>query len=159
MARERDPGARALWQQVYPTLTAGHPGLFGAVTSRAEAQALRLSLLYALFDGSQEIRVEHLKAALAVWNYAAASVRYIFGDLIGDPIADRILRELRAVRPQGLTQTEITSDLFNRNVSALVLERALLTLSRTGLAFKVREEAGARGGRRAERWFAIEGRG
>jgi hypothetical protein len=151
---KRDSAARALWHQVYPTLTAGHPGLFGAVTSRAEAQVLRLSLLYALFDSSKEIRVEHLKAALAVWDYAAASVRYIFGDLMGDPIADRVLRELRAIHPKGLTRTEITSDLFNRNVGAVVLERALLGLKRTGLAFEVRQETGAQGGRPSERWFA-----
>lgn len=81
-------------------------------------------------------------------------MRHIFGDLLGDPIADRILRELRAMRPEGLTRTKITSDLFGRNVRALDLERALMTLKSTGLAFEVREEAGSQGGRPAERWFA-----
>jgi hypothetical protein len=39
--------ARSIWQRVYPTLSEGHGGLFGAVTARAEAQCLRLALALA----------------------------------------------------------------------------------------------------------------
>jgi len=62
----RDDDARALWAEVYPELSAGKLGLFGAVTARAEAQVLRLSALYALLDRSTLIRPAHLVAALAV---------------------------------------------------------------------------------------------
>jgi Protein of unknown function (DUF3987) len=43
------------WANVYPELTRDHPGILGAVTSRAEAQTLRLALTFALFDGADII--------------------------------------------------------------------------------------------------------
>ncbi len=46
----RDENARALWRAVYHDLSEGGPGLSGAVTSRGEAQTMRLALLYALLD-------------------------------------------------------------------------------------------------------------
>ena len=50
-----DPGAIRLWEQVYPTLSEGLPGLLGAITGRAEAQTVRLALLYALLDHAPQI--------------------------------------------------------------------------------------------------------
>jgi hypothetical protein len=47
---QRDDEAEALWQQMYEELTQDRPGLLGAVTNRAEAQVLRLSLIYALLS-------------------------------------------------------------------------------------------------------------
>lgn len=137
----RDEEARALWADVYPDLSEGRPGLFGAVTARAEAQVLRLSLLYALLDHAPAIRAAHLHAALAVWDYSEASARYIFGDATGDPIADRILRELRTTGP--LTQSEIV-DLFKRHVRQGLIDRALETLDGARLAGSEREETGGR---------------
>jgi hypothetical protein len=118
-----DGQARAIWWAVYPALSEGLPGLLGAVISRAEAQVMRLALLYALLDESDAIKVEHLNAALAVWEYAQASARYIFGSAVGDPIADDILRSLRA-NPEGLSRTDI-SNLFKRNRDAQTIGRAL----------------------------------
>ena len=69
----------------------GAPGLLGAATNRAEAQVLRLSVPYALLDRSARHPPEHLLAALAVWRYAEASARWVFGDALGDTIADAIL--------------------------------------------------------------------
>jgi hypothetical protein len=71
------------------------PGLLGAITGRAEAQTVRLALLYALLDQAPTIAQIHLEAALALWTFCEASARYVFGDLLGDPIADTILRALR----------------------------------------------------------------
>src|SRR5208283_2893112 len=70
-------------------------GMYGACTARAAALTLRLSLIYALLDGASEIRKEHLIAALEVWRYCDDSAKYIFGDALGDPTADEILRALR----------------------------------------------------------------
>jgi hypothetical protein len=50
--------------EVYPSLSAERPGLLGAVTARAEAQCVRLALLYTLLDGKANIEVPHLDAAL-----------------------------------------------------------------------------------------------
>src|SRR5258708_31512696 len=33
----RDDEAKALWAQEYPRLSGGHPGMFGAMTTRADA--------------------------------------------------------------------------------------------------------------------------
>jgi hypothetical protein len=63
-----DP-ARSKWAAVYPDLSAGKPGLLGAVIARAEAQTVRLALIYALLDGADKIDLPHLEAALAVWEY------------------------------------------------------------------------------------------
>jgi hypothetical protein len=57
-----DCEASEYWEAAYPDLSEGHPGLLGDVTSRGEAQVLRLSLIYALLDCSPIITVEHLIA-------------------------------------------------------------------------------------------------
>jgi hypothetical protein len=143
--------AEAIWREVYGPLSAGQPGLFGAVVSRAEAQVVRLAALYAVMNESCEIQSGHLRAALALWNYAEQSARYIFGDATGDPTADQILEALRAAGQDGMTRTEI-SNLFKRNKSADSIARALTDLLKVG---RVRRELDTdTGGRAAERWFA-----
>jgi hypothetical protein len=142
---ERDATARALWVQVYGELSAGRPGLLGAATNRAEAQVLRLSVLYAALDRSPIIRLEHLQAGLAVWDYAAASAGWVFGDATGDDIADAIVA---AIRARGeVSRTEIR-DLFDRHVPRSRIEQALTVLLETGRI--VREPNRATGGRPAE---------
>jgi hypothetical protein len=54
--------------------------MFGAMTARLDAIAVRLSVIYALLDCSPLIRAVHLKAALAVVKYCEDSTRFIFGD-------------------------------------------------------------------------------
>ena len=152
---ERDKAARALWYAVYPELSGGGYGLLGAITNRAEAQVVRLSLLYALLDRSEYIRVEHLKAALAVWAYCEASARTIFGDAFGDPVVDELLGELRR-SPLGMTRTEIR-DFFGRHRSSGEIDRALRTLSSRNFASSVKEAD--TGGRPTERWTAATSAG
>jgi hypothetical protein len=72
----RDHAARELWQDCYPALSQLRPGLHGAATSRAEAQVLRLSAIYAALDSSSVVGVPHLQAALAVWDYCSASASH-----------------------------------------------------------------------------------
>ena len=93
------------WKTVYPQLSRGQPGLLGAVTSRAEAQCVRLALIYALLDGAANIDLPHIKAALAVWEYAEASAAHIFGASLGDPVADDIYRALRHAGREGMSRT------------------------------------------------------
>ena len=92
----RDEEAGELWEEVYAQLSGDRLGLFGAVTTRAEAITLRLSCLYALLDCSPVVAQRHLIAALAVWRYCEDSARFIFGDAIGDSTADAILQALKA---------------------------------------------------------------
>jgi hypothetical protein len=144
--------ARKTWEAVYPTLSEGYPGLLGAVTARAEAQCLRLALVFALMNEAQQIDRPHLLAALAVWERAEASARHIFGAALGDPIADEIQRALRVAGQAGLTRTAIR-DLFKRHQPAERIEVALDLLSRRNLAR--RETQAAEGGRRPELWRSV----
>jgi hypothetical protein len=96
----RDDEARALWCEIYGELSEGKPGLAGAHLARGEAHVMRLALLYALLDRSPAIRAEHLLAALALWDYCERSVRFVFGDSLGDPVADELQRLLQA-SPKG----------------------------------------------------------
>jgi len=66
----RDEDAELLWAEIYPELSEGKPGMTGAIIGRAEAQTMRLACLYALLDNSDLVRVEHLQAALALWDFA-----------------------------------------------------------------------------------------
>jgi hypothetical protein len=147
----RNDEAADVWREVYEQLSDGKPGMLGAATNRAEAQVLRLSVLYAICDQSAEIRAEHLMAALAVWRYCEASARWVFGDATGDSVADAILQALR--RSGSLTRTEI-SQLFGRNQPAVRLDQALGLLLRAGLA-KVERVQGEGGGRATEVWDAV----
>jgi hypothetical protein len=87
-------------------------------------------LIYALLDCSDVIQLEHLEAALAFWNYSAASARWVFGDSIGDPTADEIW-SLARERHDGITRTEV-SNLFSRNKKAREIDRALQALIDAG---------------------------
>ena len=149
---KRDEAARALWFEVYPELSEGKPGLLGAVTARAEAQTMRLATIYALLDLSAEIKETHLRAALAFWKYCEDSARFIFGEKLGDEIADQILTALKG-KPEGMTRTEIR-DFFNRNIPKEKITAALSTLQGANL-IKQEKNRSSRG-RPIERWFAIQ---
>ncbi len=139
------------WRDTYPKLSEGLPGLLGAITDRGEAQTTRLALVYALLDRAPRIDVPHIEAALAVWRYCEASARYIFGDIIGDPTADTLLRALRAAGASGLSRTDLIN-LFGRNLAANKIDAALVALLGTG---KVRRGGMKKsGGRPVEMWFA-----
>jgi hypothetical protein len=117
-------GARAQWASVYPDLSKEHSGLAGSIINRAEAQTLRLALIYALLDGQNSIMERHLDAALALWRYAQESALYIFGDRSVDPLEEKILEALK----QGpLTGTELSA-VFCRNISKERLQPALQQL-------------------------------
>jgi hypothetical protein len=142
------------WERVYGELSKEQPGLLGAVTARAEAQTVRLALLYALADKSSEITIEHLEAALAMWRFSEASARLIFGDLIGEKLADAILLALRGSPITGLSRTDIYK-LFSCNARAGNIETALMKLKAMGKARSEQRAAGSHGGRPIEIWFPI----
>ncbi len=106
--------------------------MLGAATGRAEAQVLKLSAVYAALDCGETIRLKHLQAALAVWDYCLASARFIFGDATGDPVADRIREALVNAGADGLTRTQIR-DLFKRHESADRIAQGLTQLTALGI--------------------------
>jgi len=138
----RDPEARKIWASVYGELSAERPGLLGAVTSRAEAQVLRLSVLYAVLDRSTVVRPEHLTAALSVWEYAMASARHVFGDATGNRLAEKIAKALGGA-PDGLTHNEIR-ELVGNAIGAPRIDGALSELESAGRIHQVKVETGGR---------------
>jgi len=105
---ERDDDAETVWAAIYDKLTEDARGLVNAITARAAPQVMRIACLYSLLDLSTTVRPEHLKAALAVWDYADASARVIFGDSLGEPTADKILNAIKR-SDAGLSATDIYS--------------------------------------------------
>lgn len=139
---KRDEQARRRWIEIYPKLSDGHIGLLGSVTSRAEAQVMRLACLYALLDKAEEIRLAHLEAGLALWQYSEDSAKYIFGNQTGNKIADEIYDALLASET-GLSRTEI-SDLFKRNKNSSQINTALKTLVDLGRVIVIKEQTEGR---------------
>jgi hypothetical protein len=88
-------------------------------------------------------------AALAVWEYAEASARRIFGDRLGDQVAEAIVEALRVRGPQTLTGLHA---LFGRHRTAWELGTAVARLEASGQARRVLKETE---GRRAEVWEAV----
>jgi hypothetical protein len=148
---EMTKAAREQWAAVYSKLSAAQPGLLGAVVARGEAQVVRLALIYALLDGSGQIDVPHLEAALAIWEYCEPSAAFVFGDLLGDPVADEIARALQHAGAQGMTRTAVR-DLFGRNRSGDRISAGLALLATRGRA---RMETRRTSGHPAEVWVAV----
>lgn len=136
-------------------------------TGRAHAETLRLSLLYALLNGSDVIRVEHLRAALSLWRYCEASARRIFGLDAASGSGDRCvggrgstdtpplplhLRLLDIiVKTPGISRKGLHEATGNR-IKADDMEAALASLEAQGLADRGRCQPEG-GGRPAECWW------
>jgi hypothetical protein len=150
---ERSAEGEERWEELYCTeLAAEWRGLVGALTARSEAQTLRLSALYALADGSAVIEPEHIDGALALWRYSVATVKHIFGDSLGDPVADRILTALRDAPDCTLSRSEI-GNLFSRHADSNRTGAALELLEELDLAQQWHEPTA---GRPIERWSLCE---
>lgn len=148
----RDEEAREIWRRAYvEELSIDRYGLAGEACSRAEAHTLRLSLLYALLDRSAVVRREHMEAALALWRYCERSALLVFGDRLGDPVADAI-DEALAEAADGLTRDDIRR-LFSGHRNAAELDNALATL--VGLS-RITVEQEPTGGRPARRYFRLQ---
>ncbi len=146
----RNAEATDIWGRVYPVLTCELPGMLGHLCARAEAQTLRLSMIYALLDASPVIRSEHLAAALSVWDYCEQGLRMIFGDRTGNPMADAILR---AIRERGeLSRTDI-DDLGSGHWRRKQVDPAIECLERARL---IVPHSSQTGGHPRESWTATE---
>ena len=143
--------ARELWEEVYGDLSEGKPGLFGAVVSRAEAQVRRIATIYAALGLSEMVRVDHLLAALAVWQYAEQSAYLIFGDRTGDMVADEIVEALKEAGEEGMSRTKL-HDLFGRHMKGRVLGAVLRDLEAQGRIYRKKMPKGEGAGRPPEVW-------
>lgn len=126
--------ARPLWEEFYrqPEM---QDSLLTSITARREPLVIRLASIYAVMDESSEIRLEHLKAAFAVWEYAEESCRIIWGGFTGSKDADKLLTALRR-SPAGLTRTDIVHRIFQKNKRQPEVDAALTHLENHGFAVK-----------------------
>jgi hypothetical protein len=119
---------------------------------------MRLALVYAMLEGSDNIGVDHLRAALAVWRYCEASAKLIFtkSDSINnntttntqESLAVRLLNAIDA-RP-GFSRTELW-DVAGHKVTASEMDQALVWLTTQALAHSRSE---GEGWARCERWYS-----
>jgi len=149
---ERSEPAKRMWGEVYSELSVESSGCFGAAISRAESQVLRLSMIFALADGSSIIDEQHLRAALAFWQYALGSARYLFGKHSLSEPALKILAAIRN-RPNGtITRTEIYNDVFQRHATRNDINETLNSLRCLSLIESITQETG---GRPVEQWRRV----
>lgn len=156
--------AKDLWYDQFNELTHDRGGDWGAATSRAAAQVIRVAVNYTLIDIKSVIDMPHLLAALQLWAYSEESSRLLLEGRIGTGLEeeDVELREfLRANTPPGVTKTEI-HEHFHRNRSAGQINASLRRLSDSGQARFTDPDASRtkrRRGRRTELWAYVDGGG
>lgn len=148
----RDEDARNVWASIYGELTRDRSGILGSVLARDAAHVVRLSMIYALLDCSAVIRREHLEAALACWEYAESSARFIFESMTGDPIADKIYNAVQVAGRTGIPRTFINNNLFQRNVASDRIDQAVELLR---IMDRVKVDVIQTGGRQEKRICAI----
>lgn len=149
---DMDPEAGAAWLHVFEPLMQRPDGMLGAITGRAAPLVRRLAVLYALLDLEPIVGLAHLRAALAVWDYAERSAAHVFGAAIGDRTADRLLGDLREAGAEGLTRSQIRARVGGR-LTAGEIDRARGELEARGLVVIVHHETG---GRPEERWHIAD---
>jgi hypothetical protein len=162
-ARERQhvtmsAAGEQLWEQLYRAMEEGSEphGVAGHLVQRGPAQTLRLALIYALAEQSDQVEPEHLRAAQAVWGYSQASVLHVFGHRLGNPVAERLLRAVRRAGEQGLSGRG-AYEALDGNVTKESLDTAVAFLERLGLVQRHTIPAGRQGGRPATLLVATGG--
>ena len=135
-----DEAARKMWTRtLYPKLERDVPGIVGAIIARASAHVIRLAMLYALLDKSDRICVEHLEAAVALWQYCEDSAQAIFGELL-TPDQTKLVEFLVAHGPA--TKKTLIHDCFRRNRPADLIQADLDFLNVCGKVAIKDDEAG-----------------
>jgi hypothetical protein len=147
----RDPQATRFWHSIYDRLSGGRPGVLGALLSRAEAHVVRLAAIHAVLDRSPLVKVEHLKAALALWDYAERCVGLVFADRTRDSGEMKILAALRE-NPEGMTRKDITLKVFARHRTRREIAAMFSNLLSAGLIHRAPPAEVKGPGRPVELW-------
>lgn len=129
-----DDEARKFWNVKYHEISTDRYGVLGSVTSRDEAQVLRVALLFCLLDCVTMITTDHLKAAISVIEYSVKSAEFIFTVPTEDTSDAQKLLTALATKP--LTQSEV-SMVFSRHKSRADLVVLLTDLQTTN---KIRKQ-------------------
>lgn len=143
----RTPEADRLWESVYAELTTPRGSeIVAAVLSRGEAQAFRLSMLFALAALRDEITADDLAAAIDLWRYCRASAESIFGG-VHDPLFHKVLDAITGA--PGITRSKLHKRIGWRLPSA----ELVAVLGRIRASGMARMEVEPTPGKAAERWW------
>ncbi len=132
-----DRNAREMWKRIYEDLSQDAGGVVGAVTSRGEAQVIRLALIFSVLDCSEHITIDHLKAAKAIWDYCEDSATFVFG---GTTREQHTLLQFLAGGSKSITT--IREELYQRHRTVSEIEADLQRLIEIGQAVKLVNENG-----------------
>jgi hypothetical protein len=130
--------AEKLWESWYDSLSDGS-GHIEDILARADVHTLRLSMIYAVLDGSVVIEDYHLKAAIAVWEYCEHSAKWVFGIKTGNSIADKIRAALEST-PKVMSKTHIANNVLRKNTPSHDLNVALNLLIDAGLILQTKHK-------------------
>lgn len=76
-----DSAARGRWIQIYEEVQDDDPGgLLGTLIARADVFIQRVALILALADGDDILRIQHLNASYAIWQYCRGTAEHVFKD-------------------------------------------------------------------------------
>lgn len=150
-----DGNAEEAWINVYAKLATDEPGVIGGLLSRAEATIQRIAAIYAALDASAYIRLPHLSAALALWDYINASIRHVFGEP-ARPMNRYKPAILAALAAGSMTQNEITNGLFGGNLRPPEPGATIRELHEEGLIEPSYERPQSGKGRNLTRWTITE---
>jgi hypothetical protein len=145
----RSTAADAYWDKAYQELSEPAPGLIGSMLARNPANALRLSMVFAIMRCSESIEPEDIQAALEIVGYSTDSVRYLFEAANVDPHERKVIEALEVAPRRELTRLEINTAVFQHHVSASEIDgiRDVLVYRNLVEVTKVKS-----GGRPTETW-------
>ena len=177
-----DESAKKLWKKHSKDLMKELPGI-GAILSRRHVHVMRLAMIYALTDmqhpGNVKVGVnnlsssgyddrntvywisdKHLKSALALMAYCCKSVYKIFATKTGvnfdNKNANKLIRHLRQIAPEGYTKKQVIEDVFQGNVKAEDIEEAYELLHLHSLVKEIKTPRADGKGAPRTTWYAVE---
>ncbi len=129
-----DTEASKYWEGIYLELTQERDGPIGSLTSRAESQVIRISLLLSLLNQNNQITIEDIKQAHFLWRYVEWSIDKIFNKINRDKNSTKLLNFLRS-REQGkdISRSDISKEVFGGNLNTEQIDTAIKSLQSEGL--------------------------
>ena len=143
--------AQKEWRKFYHSIKTASDGVLGSIIARSDAHVLRLTMLFTVLDDSSLMEPQHLKAAIAFWQYCERSASWIFGEKTGNKHADKIYWALQR-EPKGIIRSEISLQVFGNHLSKTNMDIAFSALVDADLAYFTYERV--TGDRPTQRWFA-----
>lgn len=124
------------WDAAYRYLNRERPESDATdASARAVPMVLRMALLYSLLDCADKIDVQHLRAALKLWQYCEHSVRWLFSshqlEQLHNAGAD-LAMFIREGGRNGRTRTDISRGFYQGNKPAAEIDADLAPLVHDG---------------------------